>query len=120
MPRTGEVAKNTPKTWRNDHERADAHYDLRDHQWRVRSFICASFNEQRREPHGRTNVIPVCQHTKKGTGLTALPWVVALFGAMWWRYWYDRAKSRHENFLRNSPGKPVETDDIQHGPGHPV
>jgi hypothetical protein len=70
--------------------------------------------------HFVTNVIPVYQHTKEGTGLTALPWVVALFGAIWWRYWYDRAKSRYENFLRNSPGKPVETDDIQHGPGHPV
>jgi hypothetical protein len=70
--------------------------------------------------HFVTVIIPVYQHTKEGTGLTALPWGVALFGAITWRYWYDRAKSRYETFLRNSPGKPVEADDIQHGPGHPV
>src|SRR5262245_4404379 len=42
--------------------------------------------------HFVTNGLPVYYlHTKEGTGLTALPWVVALLGALTWRYWYDRA-----------------------------
>ena len=70
--------------------------------------------------HFVTVIIPMLQTGKPGTGLAALPWLMALLGL--WTGWYSnkKAKTRYETFLRNSPGKHIDTAGVQHGPGHPV
>ena len=71
--------------------------------------------------HLVTVIIPIyCLHTKTGTGLSALPWVVALAGLVAWRYSHMKARRRYETFLQNSPGKVIDDSNIRHGPGHPV
>jgi hypothetical protein len=49
-----------------------------------------------------------------------VPWIVAIVGLC---VWHDRrklAKQKYEEFLRNSPGKPVDTSNIEYGVGHPT
>ncbi|MEA2870141.1 MAG: hypothetical protein QOH67_117 [Hyphomicrobiales bacterium] len=71
--------------------------------------------------HLMTVVIPIyCYGTKAGTGLTALPWIVAVVGVFAWAYSRSKARRRYETFLRNSPGKAIDASTIQHGPGHPT
>jgi hypothetical protein len=71
--------------------------------------------------HFVTIIIPVyCSHTKTGTGLSALPWAVAIAGLVAWWYSHRKAKRRYETFLQNSPGKSIDDSKIRHGPGHPV
>jgi hypothetical protein len=70
--------------------------------------------------HFFTVVIPVWQKAKEGTGLTYLPWAVALADiAVWW-WSQKKAADRYTTFLKNSPGKEIDDSGISHGPGHPV
>jgi hypothetical protein len=70
--------------------------------------------------HFVTIVAPTLSFGAPVRWLSTLPWIgaIALLG-VWW-FSSKRAKDRYANFLRNSPGKIIDTTGIQHGPGHPV
>ena len=58
--------------------------------------------------HFFTEVLPIWNKVKEGTGLTYLPWSAALVGMAVW-YWSKRkAANRYEAFLKNSPGKDID------------
>ena len=70
--------------------------------------------------HAITNVIPQISGAKPASLLSALPWLTALAGIWFgWRA-HEKARTRYETFLRNSPGKEIDDSGIQHGPGHPT
>lgn len=49
-----------------------------------------------------------------------LPWVFAIGGLYIWRQRHRLAVNKYEEFLRNSPGKAVDTSGISYGVGHPA
>jgi hypothetical protein len=70
--------------------------------------------------HFFTDVLPVWQKTKPGTGLTYLPWAAAVIGLGFWAWSKRKFATRYDTFLANSPGKEIDDSGINHGPGHPV
>jgi hypothetical protein len=70
--------------------------------------------------HFFTEVIPIWQNNKAGTGLTYLPWAAALLGLCFWGWSKRKFATRYETFLANSPGIEIDDSSINHGPGHPV
>lgn len=49
-----------------------------------------------------------------------LPWITAVSCVGVWIHAHIHAKKRYETFVRNSPGRIIDTTHITHGPGHPV
>jgi hypothetical protein len=49
-----------------------------------------------------------------------LPWAVAIVGIVIWWNRHELAREKYREFLRNSPGKPVDTSGIEYGVGHPA
>lgn len=70
--------------------------------------------------HLFTVVLPIWQKAKIGTGLTYLPWVVAVIGLGFCGWSKRKFATRYETFIANSPGKEIDDSGINHGPGHPV
>lgn len=70
--------------------------------------------------HFISTVLPTLSFTAPIRWLSTLPYFGAAMVAVVWFYSWKRASVRYETFLRNSPGKTVDTTGIQHGPGHPV
>jgi hypothetical protein len=70
--------------------------------------------------HFFTEVLPIWQKAKEGTGLTYLPWAAAVGGMIVWIWSKRKAGRRYATFLKNSPGREIDDTGIIHGPGHPV
>jgi hypothetical protein len=49
-----------------------------------------------------------------------LPWVTACIGIFIWLHRQRIAEEKYEEFVRNSPGKEVDTSGIEYGVGHPA
>lgn len=66
-------------------------------------------------------VAPFFAHGLHKASITnVFPWVAAVVGLLVWGESYSRGVSRYEEFLRNSPGKPIDTSGITFGIGHPT
>jgi hypothetical protein len=67
-----------------------------------------------------TVIAPTITHCFVGLKLKDfLPWIVALVGLFIWRQRHQLAAKKYAEFLKNSPGKPVDTAGIEYGVGHP-
>jgi len=67
-----------------------------------------------------THIVPVISGEKPLYALAMLPWFVTVGGLYWWHRMSVKAKTRYDQFLKNSPGKEIDASEIEHGPGHPV
>ena len=52
--------------------------------------------------------------------MNLLPWLVALVGLAIWHRRRELAHRKYAEFLKNSPGKPIDAKDVEFGVGHPV
>jgi hypothetical protein len=64
--------------------------------------------------------LPILRNEKCGSFQNLLPWLGALLLFVVWLWAREKSRRRIETFLQNSPGKPMDTTGIEHGPGHPV
>jgi hypothetical protein len=68
-----------------------------------------------------TVILPTIPNCFRGTKPEdALPWLVTAVGLYVWRQRHKLAATKYSEFLRNSPGKPVDTTGIEYGIGHPA
>jgi hypothetical protein len=49
-----------------------------------------------------------------------LPWAVAVFGIWAWHQQHQHSARKYREFLKNSPGKIIDTAGIEYGVGHPT
>ena len=68
-----------------------------------------------------TVILPTIPNCFKGIKpLNALPWLAVVVGLYIWRQRHNLAVKKYSEFLKNSPGKPVDTTGIEYGIGHPA
>ncbi|HEX4105520.1 MAG TPA: hypothetical protein VHX92_04750 [Rhizomicrobium sp.] len=65
-------------------------------------------------------VLPTLSPSAPIRWLSTFPYFGAAIVAGVWVYSWWRSVVRYETFLKNSPGKEIDTSGIQHGPGHPT
>ena len=70
--------------------------------------------------HFFTVILPLAKNGFAGTEpQNLLPWGATLIGLYIWRQRHLLAAEKYTEFLKNSPGKVVETTGIEYGVGHP-
>lgn len=70
--------------------------------------------------HFLTVVVPTCHGVKLFQSTMLLPWVFAGVGIGVWLWSKYKADRRYAAFVKNSPGKKIDTTGIEYGAGHPI
>lgn len=70
--------------------------------------------------HFLTIVLPTCHGVKPFHLTLLLPWLFAAIGIGIWIWSKSKADRRYAAFIKNSPGKEIDTTGIEYGAGHPT
>jgi hypothetical protein len=67
------------------------------------------------------NILPLLRNCFIGwQAQNFLPWIAAAFGGYVWYQQHKHSAEKFREFLRNSPGREVDTTGIEYGAGHPT